>query len=140
MSVAAHPRAADAVRRAKGAGGLIGLVLSAALARHAGLPAFDAGLRALIGGIAGYVVFWTVAVQAARHLVLAEARAAGRAHAERGSGLAAERREREERLAAAAAAALHGLAADRAEHQRGFLAGDLIENLAAAFESVELAS
>jgi hypothetical protein len=107
MSIAAHPRASDAVDRAKGAGGLLGLVLTAALARHAGLPAFDVGLRALIGGVAGYVVFWAIAVQAARHLVLAEARATGRrlearAHAEGGPGR--ERQEGQERLAVAASA------------------------------------
>jgi hypothetical protein len=77
MTVAAHPRAAHAVRRAKGAGGLVGLVLAALLSHSAGLPAADVGLRALLGGIAGYLVFWVVAVEAARHLVVAEARAAG---------------------------------------------------------------
>ena len=44
------------------------------------------------------------------------------------------------RLAAGAAAALHGVAAEAAEHQRGLIAGDLIENLPVAFESAEHAN
>jgi hypothetical protein len=76
MSVAAHPRAAYAVRRAKGWGGLIGLLLVAWLSHKAGLMAVDVALRALTGGIVGYVVAWVVALQVWRHLVIAEARAA----------------------------------------------------------------
>jgi hypothetical protein len=76
ISVAAHPRAAYAVRRAKGWGGLIGLMLVAWLSHRAGLMAVDVALRALIGGIAGYVVAWVIALQVWRHLVIAEARAA----------------------------------------------------------------
>ncbi len=98
MSVAAHPRAASAVRRAKAAGGLLALVVTAILASRAGLSDFDVGLRALVAGAAGYLVCWALALQVARHLVVAEARAAGRLLAERG-------RERAERIAAAAAAA-----------------------------------
>lgn len=86
MSVSAHPRAAYAVRRAKGTGGLAGLVLVGLLSLRAGTPAVDAGARALAGGAAGYVTCWTLAVQVWRHLVLAEARAA----AERARARAAE--------------------------------------------------
>jgi hypothetical protein len=76
MSVAAHPRASYAVRRAKGWGGLIGLLLVAWLSHKAGLMAVDVALRALAGGIVGYVVAWIVALQVWRHLVIAEAHAA----------------------------------------------------------------
>jgi len=76
ISVAAHPRASYAVRRAKGWGGLIGLLLVAWYSHRAGLMAVDVALRALTGGIVGYVVAWVVALQVWRHLVIAEARAA----------------------------------------------------------------
>ena len=85
MSVAAHPRAAHAVARAKGIGGLVGLLLVGLLSWKSGAPMLDVGLRALIGGVVGYVAFWALALQACRHLVVAEARAAGqrlRQHAE----------------------------------------------------------
>lgn len=76
ISVSAHPRAAYAVRRAKGWGGLIGLLLVAWLSHRAGLMAVDVALRGLAGGIAGYLVAWLIALQVWRHLVIAEARAA----------------------------------------------------------------
>lgn len=76
ISVSAHPRAAYSVRRAKGWGGLIGLLLVAYYSHKAGLMAVDVALRALAGGVAGYVVAWVIALQVWRHLVIAEARAA----------------------------------------------------------------
>ena len=76
ISVSAHPRAAYAVRRAKGWGGLVGLLLVAWFSHRAGLMAVDVALRALAGGIVGYVVAWVIALQVWRHLVVAEARAA----------------------------------------------------------------
>ncbi len=78
MSVAAHPRASYAVQRAKGIGGMVGLLLVALLSWRAGAPMFDMALRALIGGVVGYLAFWMLALQAWRHLVIAEARATGR--------------------------------------------------------------
>jgi len=78
ISVAAHPRAAYAIRRTKGWGGLIGLVLVGWLSYRAGLMPVDAALRALAGGIVGYVACWMIAVQVWRHLVIAEARAAAK--------------------------------------------------------------
>jgi hypothetical protein len=76
ISVAGHPRAAYAVRRARGWGGLIGLLLVAWYSHRAGLMPVDVALRALTGGIVGYVVAWMIALQVWRHLVIAEARAA----------------------------------------------------------------
>ena len=83
ISVAAHPRAAYAVRRAKGWGGLIGLLLVAWYSHRAGLVAVDVALRALTGGVVGYVVAWVIALQVWRHLVIAEARAAAQRVAQR---------------------------------------------------------
>jgi hypothetical protein len=76
ISVSAHPRAAYSISRLKGYGGLFGLLLVAFLSWRAGLPAVDAALRGLVGGIVAYVVCWALAVQVWRHLVLAEAAAA----------------------------------------------------------------
>jgi hypothetical protein len=75
-SVAAHPRARRSIRRAKGWGGLIGLLLVLVASMHGGVPAWDACVRALGGGLLGYVVGWTAAVYAWRHLAMAEIRAA----------------------------------------------------------------
>jgi len=75
ISVAAHPRSASAVRRAKGAGGLLGTLLSALLALKIGLPPLEVMVRGLAGGIVGYLVLWAVAVAIARQLVVAEVRA-----------------------------------------------------------------
>jgi hypothetical protein len=74
-SVAGHPRARAAVRRAKGWGGLAGFALAAYLSMNAGVPAADAGMRALVAGVAGYMLAWACAVTVWRHLVLAELRA-----------------------------------------------------------------
>jgi hypothetical protein len=83
ISIAAHPRATYSITRAKGLGGLIGVVLVGLLSAQAGAPLLDVGLRALIGGVIGYVTFWTIAVHTWRHLVVAEARAAAERARER---------------------------------------------------------
>jgi hypothetical protein len=75
-SIAAHPRASYQVRRAKGWGGLAGFGIAAYLSYKAGVPTVDLGLRALVAGIAGYMVAWACAVTVWRHLVMAELRAA----------------------------------------------------------------
>lgn len=75
ISVAGHPRSASAVRRAKGAGGLLGTLLAVVLALQAGLPPLDAMVRGLAGGIVGYIALWAVAVAVARQLIVAEIRA-----------------------------------------------------------------
>ena len=75
ICVADHPRSARAVRRAKGWAGVAGVVLCTALAMRAHLPADDALLRGLAGGIVAYLVVWAVALAVARQLVVAEVRA-----------------------------------------------------------------
>lgn len=70
-SLAAHPRAAHGVARAKAWGGLAGFVLGGylSLSTHT-LP--DAGLRALTAGVVCYVATWALAVFVWRRLVVAE--------------------------------------------------------------------
>jgi hypothetical protein len=76
IRVSAHPRATYSISRLKGYGGLLGLLLVGFLSWRAGMPAVDAALRGLVGGIAAYLVCWALAVQVWRHLVMAEAAAA----------------------------------------------------------------
>ena len=91
ISISGHPRAAYSIRRMKGFGGLIGLLLVGWLSWQAGALPVDAALRALAGGIVGYVACWMIAVQVWRHLVIAEARAAADKLRERLEAAAAAR-------------------------------------------------
>ena len=74
-SIANHPRAGVQVARAKAWGGLAGFLLVAILSLRAGVPATDALLRAIAGGILAYVATWAAAILVWRHLVIAELRA-----------------------------------------------------------------
>lgn len=76
VSVSDHPRAPASIARAKGRGGLLGFAVAAAASWMNGAVLFDVGLRGLIGGMAGYVLAWIVAVAVWRHLVRAEVKAA----------------------------------------------------------------
>lgn len=101
MKLSDHPRAARQIRAAKGWGGLLGFGLVALLSLRAGVPPFDAGLRALAGGVAGYVVAWAGSVHAWRHLAVAELRAAHRQATARRRAAVAESRQRREAKAEA---------------------------------------
>jgi hypothetical protein len=70
-NVAAHPRAARAVARAKGWGGLAGFVLAGYLSLPTNTLA-GAGERALVAGIVCYVAVWAGAVFLWRRLVILE--------------------------------------------------------------------
>jgi|GEM_PF-998269 hypothetical protein len=70
-SVAAHPRAARGVARAKGWGGLAGFTLAGYFSLPTGTLA-EAALRALIAGCVCYVVAWAGAVFAWRRIVMIE--------------------------------------------------------------------
>jgi hypothetical protein len=72
VSVVAHPRARRSIRRLRARAGLIGLVAVTYLSLRAGVPAFDAVLRGLAGGIAAHFVAWGAGILAWRHLILAE--------------------------------------------------------------------
>jgi hypothetical protein len=74
-SIANHPRAGAQVARAKAWGGLAGFLFVGFLSWKAHVPVSDLLLRAIMGGIAGYVVAWAAAVAVWRHLVIAELRA-----------------------------------------------------------------
>ena len=85
ISVAGHPRAAAQVRRAKGFGGVSFFLITAYLSYKAQVPPDQVALRALIGGIGGYLLAWMCSVTVWRQLVLAELKAAvetGRARME----------------------------------------------------------
>jgi len=73
LTLAAHPRAANAVARAKSLGGLVGFLLGGylSLPTHT-LPA--AAVRALLAGAFCYVAVWAAAVFLWRRLVVAELR------------------------------------------------------------------
>jgi hypothetical protein len=84
LSVAAHPRASAHVRRVKGWGGLLGFAAAGYLAHGAGAPLDLVGLRALGGGVLGYLLAWAVIVTIWRHLLVAELRIHTEALGERG--------------------------------------------------------
>ncbi len=95
-SIATHPKARGAVRRAKGWGGIGGFAIAAALSLSASVPIDQVGLRALGAGVAGYMIAWWASVQVWRHLMVAEQRAAmellqkRRAERAEGSGTGAQ--------------------------------------------------
>src|ERR1700753_3925982 len=76
ISVAGHPRAAAQVRRAKGYGGVSFFFITAYFSHKAGIAPDQVAVRALIGGIGGYMLAWMCSVTVWRHLVLAELRTA----------------------------------------------------------------
>jgi uncharacterized membrane protein YccC len=90
------PRASAGIARAKSLGGLAGFAL-AAFASYSHEPAFTIAERALIGGIAGYLVAWAVALAVWRRIMKAETR-----HA---IDVLREQNDERERIAAEARAA-----------------------------------
>jgi len=78
-----HPRARRGIRRARATAGLLVLLLALVLSLRAGLPPFEAAVRALAFGIAGHFAAWVVAVVVWRHLTLAELELARRRVEER---------------------------------------------------------
>jgi hypothetical protein len=72
VSVVAHPRARRSIRRLRARAGLIGLVAVTWLSLRAGVPAFDAVLRGLAGGLAAHFLAWGAGILAWRHLIVAE--------------------------------------------------------------------
>jgi hypothetical protein len=72
VSVVAHPRARRSIRRLRARAGLLALVAVTYLSLRAGVPAFDAVLRGLAGGVVAHFVAWGAGILAWRHLVMAE--------------------------------------------------------------------
>ena len=72
FAAADDPRAMAAIRRAKGFGGLGGFVLTGLAAHMHGELMSSVLLRALAGGLAGYMVAWLAAVTVWRRIIRAE--------------------------------------------------------------------
>jgi hypothetical protein len=83
ISLSQHPRAKSQIAIAKGWAGLVGAAFSGYLAWKGGLPFFDTVLRALLWGVASYMLVWFLAVQVWRQLAIAEVRAAEKQWLER---------------------------------------------------------
>src|SRR3954453_7673949 len=71
VRISAHPRARASIRRARGIAGMAGVVIVLLVSLRAGVPAFDACLRALIGGIAAHFVAWFAAQALWKRLIVA---------------------------------------------------------------------
>jgi hypothetical protein len=83
VKISSHPRATRQIRRAKAYGGLAGFALMAWFSWRSGTDFVHVGLRALLGGAAGYVAVWAAAVYAWRQIAVAEVRRRARVLAER---------------------------------------------------------
>ena len=97
IRVGAHPRARRSIRRVRAQAGIAGFAVTLLLAHQAGVPAFEALLRALAGGMVAHFVTWAFAITLWRRLIVAELEAARAA--------VLERRARAEAAAAARAGA-----------------------------------
>jgi uncharacterized membrane protein YccC len=71
-----HPRAAESIRRAKSLGALVFFVAVALTTYMRGDTLDQVGMRALAGGMAGYMVAWAGAVVVWQQLLVGEAKAA----------------------------------------------------------------
>jgi small-conductance mechanosensitive channel len=93
-SIAAHPRAKPAIRRARSRAAFIVFLLVLLFGHKAGLSWFDATWRALVAGLAANLIAWRCAIYVWRHIIVSELRQAEEAYAERRRAAreAAERR------------------------------------------------
>ena len=87
VSLKAHPRAARSIRLVKGYVGLGACLFAGYVSWRAGTVLVDVALRALLWGVAAYMLAWALSVQVWRHLVIAEVRAAERRWRERGAAV-----------------------------------------------------
>jgi uncharacterized membrane protein YccC len=76
VGLSAHPRVAASIRRAKSAGGLVGFALVLAFSQKNAAPFATSCFRAVVGGVIGYLVAWSVSVVVWRHVLKARTRAA----------------------------------------------------------------
>jgi hypothetical protein len=95
-----HPRAKRQIAVAKSWAGLLGCGLAGFVSYRSGLPFIDVALRALLWGLAAYMLVWFCAVQVWRHLAVAEVRSAEKQWRER---RAEQQRLARERMAQAEA-------------------------------------
>jgi hypothetical protein len=103
-----HPRARHQIRLAKGWAGVAGVAIAGYASWKGGAPFFDTVLRALMWGIAAYMVVWFCAVQVWRHLAVAEVRAAENRWRERKAEAERLARERAAQAQAERAATMTG--------------------------------
>ena len=94
VSIAAHPRAKSAIRRARARTALAAFGIVLFLSLHAGVTGQEAALRAVVAGLVGNLVGWACALAVWRQIVVQELRSVEDA-----------RRERAQARAEAAAAA-----------------------------------
>ncbi len=73
-----HPRAHAQIKSLRAWAGIAALGLTIYLSMRAGVPAADAWLRGLIGGLAAFMITWAVSVAVWRQLALAQVEAARR--------------------------------------------------------------
>lgn len=85
-----HPRAQRQIDLARSWGGIGAFAFVALIAYQAGLPVTAIGVRALLGGVLGYVAGWGLAVMVWRHLAVAEEAAARESAEVRRAALLAE--------------------------------------------------
>ena len=83
IRVGAHPRARRSIRRARALAGMAGFVIVLLLALNAGVPAFEALLRALAGGLVLHFGTWACAIALWRRLIVVELEAARASYLER---------------------------------------------------------
>jgi uncharacterized membrane protein YccC len=76
IGLAQHPRAAESIRRAKAWGGLVGFLLVGVGSWLHGAMLFDAGVRALAGGLVGHFVAWAAAIAVWGRVLDAQAKVA----------------------------------------------------------------
>jgi len=83
VSIAAHPRAKTAIRRARARTALAAFALVLLFSLHAGVPGQDAAMRAVLAGLVGNLIGWACALAVWRQIVLQEIRMVNEARLER---------------------------------------------------------
>jgi hypothetical protein len=106
IKLSEHPRARHHIRLAKGWAGLAGCAFAGYASWHGGAPFVDTALRALLWGVAAYVLVWFCAVQVWRQIAIAEVRAAEKEWRERRAEVEKQALERAAQVKAAQTAAL----------------------------------
>jgi hypothetical protein len=76
IRIADHPRAMRQIELARGWGGIGCFLFVGLVSLQSNVPPLDAGVRALLAGVVGYVAGWGLSIMVWRHLALAEAAAA----------------------------------------------------------------
>jgi hypothetical protein len=76
VSLSEHPRAGRSIRVTKAWGGLLAFGVTGFASHATGMGLDGTALRALVGGIIGYLLTWWLAIVVWRNLLQAEARVA----------------------------------------------------------------